>query len=158
MHRRFTANTDKETIMVLRVSVLAMVLTATSLFLLGARAQDKKDEPKKEDPKEVVVKDELTNADLKDKVRTECFCKTYTFKMVEGKTYQIDMIAVYDTYLRLENAAGDQVAADDDSGGNLQARIIYPSPKTQDYTIICTTYSGGVTGKFNLTVRDVTKK
>src|SRR5262249_40119773 len=123
---------------------LCVFLLLTLCFVLQVRtwAGDKKDPPK-----EVVVKDQLTNTDLKDRVRTNMYCKTYTYKMTEGKTYQIDMISTeFDSYLRLENPNGDQIAEDDDSGGFPNARIIIRAPKTGDYTIICTTYALGATG------------
>ena len=56
---------------------------------LGAAAKKKKD--KKAEAVELVVNGELTETDDKDKVRMQSYCKTYTFKMVKGKTYQIDM-------------------------------------------------------------------
>jgi hypothetical protein len=93
--------------------------------------------------------------DQKDKARTGSVCKTYTYKMIEGRSYQIDMKSKeIDSYLRLENPEGVQVAFDDDSGGFPDARIIYRAPKTGDYTIICTTYATGSTGKFTLVVKD----
>jgi hypothetical protein len=76
--------------------------------------------------------------------------------MIEGKTYQIDMTsAAFDSYLRLENFAGQEVAADDDSGGFPHARIVYRAPKTEDYTIIATTFGGGSTGKYRVMVKEV---
>src|SRR4051812_18972632 len=123
-----------------RTWYLALLLMACVQLLMPAnlRAGDKdapdkkeepkKEEPKKEDPKKPAVKDlivngELINADLKDKARTGSFCKTYTFKMIEGKSYQIDMRSTdFDSYLRLEDPEGMQVAADDDSGGFPNAR------------------------------------
>ena len=141
--------------MKLRIALASLFVLGSTLAPISLHAGDKKDPQKKEENKETVVNDELTNADLKDKVRTECFCKTYVFKMTEGKNYQIDMVSVWDNYLRLENAAGEQVAADDDGGGFPNARIIYRAPKTGDYTIIATTFSGGTTGKFTLTVKEV---
>lgn len=141
---------------------LAPLMLAAAACLLHAdlSAGDKKKEDKKdENPKEVIVNGELTNADLKDKVRQTCYCKTYTYKMVEGRNYQIDMTsAAFDSYLRLENAAGEQVAADDDGGGFPSARIIYRAPRSGDYTIICTTFSGGSTGKYRLVVKDLDAK
>jgi hypothetical protein len=59
-----------------------------------------------------------------------------------------------DSYLRLEYSDGAQVAADDDSGGFPNARILYRAPRTGDYTIICTTYAAGATGRFTLIVQD----
>ena len=93
--------------------------------------------------------------DPKDKVRTSSVCKTFTYKMIEGRTYQIDMKSKeIDSYLRLENPEGVQVAFDDDSGGFPDARIVYRALKTGDYTIICTTYAAASTGRFTLTVKD----
>src|SRR5205823_789750 len=72
---------------------------------------------------------------------------------------QIDMISTeIDSYLRLENPAGQQVAADDDSGGFLNARIIYRASETGDFKIVCTSFKGGELGKFTLIVRDNTPK
>lgn len=134
------------------------LLTLAALCLLHANlnAGEKKDKDKDRKPEDVTVNDTLTNKELKDKVRTGCFCKTYTFKMVEGKSYQLDMKSKeFDSYLRLENPDGQQVAADDDGGGYPDARIIYKAPKTGDYTIICTTFGNGSTGKYTLFVKEM---
>ena len=122
----------------------------------GLSAGEKKDKDKEKKLETIVVNDSLTNGDLKDKVRTQCFCKTYVFKMTEGKTYQLDMTSGnFDSYLRLENQEGAQVAADDDGGGYPSARIIFRAPKTGDFTIICTTFGGGSTGKYTLNVKEI---
>lgn len=120
-------------------------------------AQDKKDKEKQPEEKEVVVNSELNNGDLKDKVLTQSFAKTYVYKMTQGQTYQIDMISqAFDAYLRLEDPKGTQVAADDDSGGMLNARIIYKPNATGDFTICAMSLGGGSTGKFTLLVKDIT--
>ena len=117
---------------------------------------DKKDPPKKAQAKEIVINGELTNADLKDKVRPGSFAKTFTYRMVENQRYQIDMTSTdVDSYLRLENPAGDNVLQDDDGGGFPNARMIYVAPKSGDYTIVCTTFGDGSAGKFTLIVRDL---
>jgi hypothetical protein len=135
------------------ILALAVVLALGLLMQSTSGAGDKK---KDEPAKDVVVDAELTNADLKDKVLTESFCKTYTYKMIEGRTYQIDMkTGAFDAFLRLENSAGTQVAADDDSGGMLNARIVYRATKTEDFTICCMSLGGGSTGKFQLIVKDL---
>ena len=127
----------------------ALCALLAALFLQsGLSAGDKKKEPdkkKSENPALVVINGELITADLKDKVRQSCYCKTYTYAMVEGRSYQIDMRGAFDSYLRLETSDGAQVAYDDDSGGFPHARIIYRAPKSGDFTIICTTYAGGAT-------------
>jgi serine protease Do len=138
--------------------IIAMALAIGGWYVQPRTlAGDKKEEPKQERVKDTVVNDALTNADLKDKARTGSFCKTYTYKMTEGRKYQIDMVSgAFDSYLRLENPKGDQVAADDDGGGFPSARILYEAPTTGDFTICATTFGGGSTGKFMLTVKDVT--
>jgi hypothetical protein len=74
--------------------------------------------------------------------------------MAAGKTYQIDMTGVQmmDTFLRLENPGGMQVAMDDDSGGNLNARIIYTCQQPGVYRISATCLWG--TGPFTLKVQE----
>jgi hypothetical protein len=135
------------------IFVLALALSATQADIHGGEKKDK--EKKLED---IVVNDTLTNGDLRDKVRAQSFCKTYTFKMTEGKSYQLDMKSKdVDSYLRLEDPQGNQVAADDDSGGFPDARIIYRAPKTGDYTIICTTFGPNTTGKFTLILKHLDK-
>ena len=146
--------------MLLRSSA-ALLLAACSLLPGSSQAGDKKDiktdEKKDSPPMEFRASDEFTNADLKDKVRTEMFSKTYAHKMTEGRTYQIDLKGAnnMDTYLRLENADGEQLAEDDDSGGGLDARIVFRAPKTGEFTIVCTTFAPGTMGKFTLIVKDL---
>ena len=120
-------------------------------------AGEKKHEEKKvESATDVVIQGELINTDPKDKVRKGCFCKPHPFKMVKGKSYQVDLRSKdFDAYLRLENPAGQQVAFDDDGGGNRDARIIYRAPQTGDYQICATSYGAGSTGKFILTVKEI---
>jgi thiol-disulfide isomerase/thioredoxin len=111
---------------------------------------DKGDKGK--DDKGLNINGELNNNDGLDKVRQGCRCKTYKLKMTEGSTWEINLrSADFDAYLRIEDSAGKQLAEDDDSGGNLDAKIVFKAPKTDTYTIIATTYANGETGKFTLT-------
>jgi len=143
---------------------LAVLITGAMLAPSLIQAGDKKEEGQKdvrtrdkEEKKETVVDDALTNADLKDKVLTQSFCKTYTYKMTQGRTYQIDlMTAAFDAYLRLENPKGENVASDDDGGEGLNSRIKYVAPATGDYTVCAMSLGGGSTGKFKLVVKDIT--
>jgi hypothetical protein len=99
--------------------------------------------------------DRLTNADLPDKIRKNVPSKTYQVKMLAGKTYQIDMVsAEVDSYLRLEDNAGVQLAADDDGGGNLNSRITFVCPRDGEYRITATSATNirPRTGSFLLTV------
>ncbi|HYV34836.1 MAG TPA: hypothetical protein VE988_03970 [Gemmataceae bacterium] len=84
------------------------------------------------------------------------YYEPYKLQMSAGKVYVIDLVkdGVRDPYLYLENAKGDQVASDDDGGGDLNARIIFSPPQDGEYTILASTL-GKETGGFKLTVRTV---
>jgi hypothetical protein len=140
---------------------LPLLLAATLVTQPQLRAGDKKSkepEKKQQEPaKPVVVNDELISADLKDKVNAQSYCKTYTFRMEKGKAYQIELASMaFQSYLRLEDAAGSQVAFAFDQFGNRRAILFYESPKTQDYQIVVTSPNDGRTGKFTLIVKDAT--
>ena len=80
--------------------------------------------------------------------------KLFTIEMEAGKTYQIDQASrAFDAYLYLEDPEGTIVGEDDDSGGNLDARIIYKAEKAVKYHIIATSFEGAKAGAFTLTVR-----
>jgi predicted Zn finger-like uncharacterized protein len=52
--------------------------------------------------------------------------KLYAIRMEANRTYEIDMISKdFDAYLNVVDDTGRIVAADDDSGGNFNARIIF---------------------------------
>jgi hypothetical protein len=95
----------------------------------------------------------LDNNDPMDKIRKQ-LCKTFEVKMLAGKTYTIDMISQQiDSYLRLEDPTGRQLAQDDDSGGNLNARIVFRPQQDGAYRVISTTFDRAV-GSFTLKVRE----
>ena len=78
-------------------------------------------------------------------------------KLAAGKTYVIDMVSpdqkALDPYLVLTDAAGKKLAADDDSGGGLNARITFRAEHAGIFRIQATTFNAGV-GPFTLTVRE----
>ena len=96
---------------------------------------------------------QLTKNDPKDSVRTFSVHKAYTVNLTAGKSYTFDLVSRdFDAYLRLEDSSFKQLAHDDDSGGNLNARIIFQAPKDDTYRIIVTTFTGGI-GSYTLTLR-----
>lgn len=100
----------------------------------------------------LIVEDFLTNADPLDRVR-KTFCKVFEVKMSGEKKYTIDMLGKqFDAYLRLEDAAGKQLAQDDDSGGGNNARIIFQPNSDGIYRVIATTFAKQ-TGQFTLKIR-----
>jgi serine protease Do len=101
-------------------------------------------------------KDRLTAADPKDTDRKSSHQKVYTFKMDPASIYTLDMTSKeMDSFLRLEDSAGKQLASDDDSGGNLDARIVFRPNKEDTYRIIVTTFQPNQTGAFTLKVRQL---
>jgi hypothetical protein len=101
-------------------------------------------------------KGEFTATTAKDKVRTDCPSKLYSFNFVEGRTYTIFLRSDdFDAYLRLEDPSGKVVAEDDDSGGGKtmhDARIDYKATKSGTFTVVCTSYNSQAKGKYTLTI------
>jgi len=136
-----------------------LLLVAIAGLLPGARLA-LGGEPKQADDKKPVldIKDELKDSDPKDKKRSESFAKMHELKMAAGKGYKIDLRSEeFDSYLRLEDADGKELAFDDDSGGFPHARIVYAPGKDGTYKVIATTFKGGATGKYTLTVVEASK-
>src|SRR5262249_13351623 len=73
-------------------------------------------------------------------------------------TYTIDLISSdrsgrkLDTFLRLENAGGKELAQDDDGGGFPNSRIVFKAVQSGDYRIIVTSFEPKQTGAFTLKI------
>lgn len=86
---------------------------------------------------------------------------TYSLEVEADATVMITLTSNdFDTYLVLSDAAGDEIATDDDSAGSLNSRITYTFPDAGEYTITATSYSahnGGTarTGAYTLSVAGV---
>ncbi len=78
----------------------------------------------------------------------------YTFSGSAGDVVTIEMTsASFDAYLELRDAEGNTLIADDDSAGDLNARIAnFVLPADGDYTIRAGSFGGGVSGSFQLTL------
>jgi hypothetical protein len=131
---------------------LACCLTVPSIFgPASAAPQPKapKDAPKSLDLK---IDGQLAENDPIDPPMQKP-CKTHTMKLPMGKTVEIDLMSTdFDAFLRLVDSAGNELDSDDDSGGNLNARIIFSIPKDDTYKIVATTLDGKV-GNYQLLVR-----
>jgi hypothetical protein len=136
------------------ILVLASVLTAALPIVSARQGAEGKERTVKLELREgkAIRTDSLTSNDPKDK-RRGWICKTYAIELKAGRVYQIDMVSnKIDSYLRLETAEGKQIAEDDDSGGGINARIIYRPGKEGTHHIIATSF-GGSPGEFTLTVQ-----
>jgi thiol-disulfide isomerase/thioredoxin len=113
--------------------------------------------------KEIKFEGQLTKDDPKDK-KSGSFSKVHPVKLQGGTNYTIDMVSTeVDSILRIENKDGKELAFDDDSGGNNNARIVFKCPKDDEYKIICTAYHEPqpklqTVGKYTLTIRPATKE
>src|SRR5262245_21671480 len=87
------------------VALLALVLVpaGTGVTRAGGKAE-----------KNFKVAGKLAKDDPKDRVR-DAVCQIHTVRMKKGGVYTIDMASShFDSYLRLEDAKGRQLAEDDD--------------------------------------------
>jgi hypothetical protein len=127
---------------------------------LDLSAGDKKKEEKK-DKKEPRLKKsaELKADDEKDTKLTKSPRKVYTISLAAGATYQLDLASKdFDAFLRLEDAAGNEVAFNDDADpATFDSRIVYKASKAGDYKIIVTSFDAKA-GKFTLTVVEADQK
>jgi peroxiredoxin len=131
---------------------MILVMAAGFIVMLGASAHG--GGKTKEKPKDFKFEGTLEKDDAKDPKRnTPAKIHTVTFK--KGQSYKIDLAGIgFDAFLRLEDDAGKELAEDDDSGGNLNAQIIFNCPKDGDYKIYCTCFATAG-GKYVLTVKSV---
>jgi hypothetical protein len=80
--------------------------------------------------------------------------KVHQVAMQPGKTYVIMMDSnAFDPYLRIETPGGRMVAEDDDSGGDLNARIVFRPQEAGQFRVIATSWDGEV-GPFHLRVQE----
>jgi thiol-disulfide isomerase/thioredoxin len=152
-----------------RSSLLTFLLALSGLVLsiVQVQADDKKKEEKKNvsqfkgEAKELKMKDGKASfkgeLDSDDPTVRNHYYKIFTVKLEAGKTYRIDYKEAggddqFDAYLFLEDANGKMLAADDDSGGGLNSRIVHKAAAAGTYRIICTTLPPNQTGKISLEV------
>jgi hypothetical protein len=80
--------------------------------------------------------------------------KVFQVMLQPTKTYVITLDSDdFDAYLRVESPTGQTLAEDDDSGGNLNARIVFRPHQAGLYRIIATSFDGGM-GRFRLKVQE----
>jgi len=80
---------------------------------------------------------------------------SYRFTGRAGEFIVIDMVATYDTYVRLARASAPetQIAYDDDTGDGLNARLGYRLNDGGEYIVYATTAGTDVTGPYSLSVQ-----
>ena len=108
------------------------------------------------DPSQIqIYRDRLTAQHEFDKKLKKSRHRCYSLVLEAGKTYQIDLLSVeFDAYLRLLDDGGGERAFDDDSGGDLNARLVFTPNQSGQHHIIVTTYRPGETGHFVLAIQE----
>jgi hypothetical protein len=80
--------------------------------------------------------------------------KVHHVQLEAGKTYVISLNSdAFDAYLRVESAAGQPLAEDDDGGDMLNARLVFVPNETANFCIIATAWDGGF-GPYHLIVQE----
>lgn len=103
----------------------------------------------------LTIRSKLSGTDGFDRVRTTSYFKSFLVPLKAGRTYTIEAKSSdLDTYLRVENAAGVQVAFDDDGGDGLNAKVAYRPTLSGPYRLIVTTYRSRQTGSFVLELKE----
>jgi hypothetical protein len=144
---------------VMRCAKLLGLALAFSLVLGFVDAKPDKGEPKKPEVKfkPVEIKAELTKEDGPDEKSNQP-AKKYTFKLAKDKTYVFEMGSKdFDAISRLLDKNNKEVAEDDDSGGELNSRIVYSPSETGDFHLMAGSLDGDV-GNFTLRVWELAIK
>src|SRR5262249_11927645 len=83
----------------------------------------------------------LTAKDPASKYRKGAFMKAHEVKLSAGVEYVIELKSIaFNTYLYVEDAAGKKLAEDNDSGSDLNARIVFRPPSDGTYRILATSF------------------
>src|SRR5262249_33412535 len=99
-------------------------------------------------------KGEINKKDPFDAKMKESHFKLHTIDLMPGFAYTFDMTSdKVDSFLRLEDSTGKQLAENDDGGDNQNSRIVYRPSREGNYKVYCTTFNGGEVGEYTLTIK-----
>jgi hypothetical protein len=99
-----------------------------------------------------VVQGRLTAGD--QQLADNTYFQAWTYYGQAGEAITLDVMSTeFDAYAVIQDASGHVLARDDDSGGNLNARIIFTLPATGTYRLLANTLRVGATGAYTLSVR-----
>ena len=101
----------------------------------------------------------LSDKDPFDRERAKSHAQVHTFSMKAGKTYTLDLMSEdFDAFLRIEDDSKFKLAEDNDSAGYLNSRIVFTPKEDDTYRLAVTTFEGGQTGAYRLTIRETDAK
>jgi len=132
---------------------LRLELLATkedTLVLIANAPPEKKVQPPLVTEKELRFEGKL--ADDSPKVMNKP-AQIHQVKMSPDKTYVIDLESKdFDSYLRVLDSAGKELASDDDGGEGRNARLRFTPPKEGNYQVVATRFDSGQ-GNYVLKIR-----
>ena len=102
----------------------------------------------------------ITEMRLEGELTEKETSNVHAVKMSAGKIYVLDMeSAVFDTFLKLQDAQGKMLAENDDiSLENLNSRIVF-TPRTDGiYRVLATSFQEAGAGAYTITVREFAAK
>lgn len=101
------------------------------------------------------IDESLTKADPVDPQLKGAF-KTYRVELLAKKNVVIDVVSKdFDTFLRLQDAAGNVIAQDDDGGEGTNSQLFFTSAKDDTYRLVVASFDRNL-GAFHLNVRETT--
>ena len=103
---------------------------------------------------------QLTVNDPLDSVRKSGYAKVHTVTFEKNQVYLIDLKSqAFDTFLRLEDASGKQLAFNDDAdpATGLDSRLGFAPTKTGKYRLIVTSFKNKQIGEYQLQVHKLDK-
>jgi Ca2+-binding EF-hand superfamily protein len=105
---------------------------------------------------DLVVKDHLSATSPKSPFQPRNNCQLFRVHLYAGETYVIDLESTeFDAFLSLADVNLQHLASDDDSGGNLNARIRFECNQDGIYHIAATGLGKRPEGDFVLKIRQV---
>jgi Trypsin-like peptidase domain len=97
----------------------------------------------------------LDDNDPFDLERSKSRAQIHQFPMKAGKTYTLDLMSEdFDAFLRIEDESKFKLADDNDGGGFLNSRIVFTPKEDATFRLAVTTFEGGQTGAYRLTIRE----
>ena len=104
--------------------------------------------------KPIVIDDQLGAKDPRDAKRKDSPAKLHKVKLRQGVVYVIELVSKdFDAYLRIEDAAGKQLAENDDTkGGTNSAPLLHPAHRVNTGSSRPVTLPK--TGRYRLTVQE----
>jgi S1-C subfamily serine protease len=139
----------------IRIEEVQPFLTAVRNGTASQTAQGRSQPSGNNPPQHIALGDAPINGALEsgDNVlpADNSFFDIYTFDGQAGQQVSIEMTSgAIDPFLILIGPDGEEVAQDDDGGGNANAKIVVALPASGKYLLVANSYQGGESGAYRL--------